>query len=87
MSKFTTADFKEKLEATMDFPALYMFKFIVTEDKKEQVERLFQGTELIVKPSSKGKYVSVTAKVMMPTSDRIIEVYQEAHKIEGLIAL
>lgn len=71
----------------MDFPALYMFKFIVTEDKKEQVERLFQGTELIVKPSSKGKYVSVTAKVMMPTSDRIIEVYQEAHKIEGLIAL
>ena len=87
MSKFTTADFKEKLEATMDFPALYMFKFIVTEDKKEQVEKLFQGTELIVKPSSKGKYVSVTAKVMMPTSDRIIEVYQEAHKIEGLIAL
>ena len=71
----------------MDFPALYMFKFIVTEDKKEQVEKLFQGTELIVKPSSKGKYVSVTAKVMMPTSDRIIEVYQEAHKIEGLIAL
>lgn len=87
MSKFTTEDFKEKLEATMDFPALYMFKFIVTEDKKEQVEKLFQGTELIVKPSSKGKYVSVTAKVMMPTSDRIIEVYQEAHKIEGLIAL
>ncbi|MHA7099425.1 DUF493 domain-containing protein [Roseivirga pacifica] len=87
MSKFTTDDFKEKLDATMDFPALYMFKFIVTEDKRPQVEALFSNTELKFKPSSKGKYVSVTAQVMMPNSERIIDIYKEAHKIEGLIAL
>lgn len=87
MSKFTTADFKEKLDDVHQFPALYMFKFIVTEDKLGEVRALFPQNELQLKPSSKGKYTSVTAKVMMPSSDRVIEIYQKASEIEGLIAL
>jgi len=87
MSDFTTAEFKKKLDDIHDFPTVYMFKFIVTEDKTEAVDKLFPMSELNYKPSSKGKYVSVTASVMMPSSDRVIQIYQEAKKIEGIIAL
>ncbi len=87
MSKFTTAEFKEKLDEVHDFPTVYMFKFIVTEDKKAEVQQLFPKHELTFKPSSKGKYISVTASVLMPSSDKVIEIYTEASKIDGLISL
>jgi len=87
MSKFTTEEFKQKLDEVHQFPTVYMFKFIVTEDKTAEVEGLFPKNELELKPSSKGKYVSVTAKVMMPSSDKVIQIYKEASQIKGLIAL
>lgn len=87
MSQFTTEDFKKKLDDIHDFPTIYMFKFIVTEEKKDEVKNLFPLSELDYKPSSKGKYTSVTAKVMMQSSDHVIEIYKEAKKIEGIIAL
>lgn len=87
MSQFITEEFKKKLDDVHDFPALYMFKFIVTEDKKGEVESLFPSSELEYKPSSKGKYTSVTAKVMMQSSDDVIAIYKKAQKIEGIIAL
>jgi len=87
MSKFTTQEFKEKLDDVHDFPTVFMFKFIVTEDRKNDVQALFPKHELVFKPSSKGKYISVTAKVMMPSSDKVIEVYKAASEIQGLISL
>lgn len=87
MSKFTTEEFKQKLEEVHDFPTVYMFKFIVTEDKKDQVQMLFPKHEMTLKPSSKGKYMSVTANVLMPSSDQVIEIYKQASQIEGLISL
>ncbi len=87
MSQFTTEEFKKKLDDIHDFPTLYMFKFIVTEDKKDEVKKLFPLNELSYKPSSKGKYTSVTAKVLMQSSDHVIEIYKQAQKIEGIIAL
>lgn len=87
MSKFTTAEFKQKLEEVHDFPTVYMFKFIVTEAKKAEVQALFPKHRLTLKPSSKGKYISVTAQVLMPSSDKVMEIYQQASKIEGVIAL
>ena len=83
----TTIEFQEKLDATHTFPTIYMFKFIVLEDKRKMVETLFSGHEVMSKPSSKGKYVSITAKPMMGSSESIIEIYKKAHKIEGIIAL
>lgn len=87
MSKYSTKEFKEKLEGTHKFPTLYMFKFIVPDPKKEEVKSLFPGHDVSFKPSSKGKYVSVTAKAMMSSSDAIIEVYEKASQIEGILAL
>lgn len=87
MSNFSENDFREKLEGTHKFPTLYMFKFIVPEARTQEVKALFPRNEVFVKASSKGKYVSVTAKTMMPSSDAVIEIYGKAHQIEGIIAL
>ncbi len=87
MNKFSTKEFKEKLEGAHKFPTLYMFKFIVPDAKKEEVKGLFPRNEVNFKPSSKGTYVSVTARVMMSSSDAVIEVYKKAYQIEGILAL
>jgi len=87
MEKFTTADFKAKLEDTHSFPVLYMYKFIVEESKQDEVKELFPGHDIKTKASSKGKYISVTVQSMMGSSDAIIDIYLRASKIEGIIAL
>lgn len=79
--------FKEKLEEVHTFPTLYMFKFIVPKDKYSEVEALFPKNDIAQKPSSSGKYISATIKVMMESSDHIVEIYQEAKKIEGIVSL
>lgn len=80
---------KEKLDQ-QEWPAVYMFKFIVPSDnhKIALVEALF-GEEAIVdlRSSKNGKYTSISAKEMMLSTDHIIQKYEEASKIEGLIAL
>lgn len=85
--KFDTDAFRKRLEETQDFPSLYMFKFIVPEAQKEEVEALFPLNEVTFKPSSKGNYTSVTAQVMVPNTEFVIDIYNKAHQIEGIIAL
>ncbi|MGY6742601.1 MAG: DUF493 domain-containing protein [Cecembia sp.] len=86
-STFDREAFKEKLEAQTSFPTLYMFKFIVLNGKEEQVASLLPNNKMTLKESSKGKYVSATIKAMMPNSEAILEVYERASKIEGVISL
>jgi putative lipoic acid-binding regulatory protein len=87
MEKYSTREFKEKLEEAHKFPTLYMFKFIVPDAKKEEVKALFPRNEVNFKPSSKGTYVSITVKAMMASSDAVIEIYKQASQIEGILAL
>ena len=85
--EFNTTSFKEKLEASGQFPMLYMFKFIVPNGKEQEVAALFPKNEIGLKASSGGKYVSTTIKSMMDSADQIIEIYEKASKIEGLISI
>ena len=78
---------KEHLDQHYAWPALYMFKFISPSEKVEEVEGIFPKNEVKRKASSGGKYISITVKAMMPSSDAIIEKYTQAHKIKGVIAL
>ncbi len=79
--------FKEKLEGQHSFPGIYKFKFIVTKDKVAEVEALLDGGDISLKPSSAGKYVSVTSNALMQNSDDIVDIYRQASEIEGCIAL
>ena len=90
MAKIDYTNLREKLEANHEWPRVYFFKFIVPSDNKKlaRVEALF-GVEAQVslKQSSKGNFVSVSAKELMLNADGIIERYEKAAEIEGLMAL
>ncbi len=81
------ANFREKLDTHYAWPALYTFKFIVPTGKEEEVKNLFPNHTSSEKLSKNGKYTSITINMMMPTSDAVIEVYQAASTIEGILAL
>jgi putative lipoic acid-binding regulatory protein len=85
--KLDFSSFREKLEYEYEWPSLYTFKFIVPRGQKEAVTGLFPKVEVSTKESSGGKYISITAKLMANSSDAIINVYEKAQNIKGLIAL
>jgi len=84
---FDKKAFKERLEAQTSFPTLYMFKFIVPNGSEAQVAGLLPNNKMTLKHSSKGTYVSATIKAMMPNSEAILDIYEKAAKIEGVISL
>ena len=80
-------NFREKLNNHYAWPTLYTFKFIVHTGTEEQLLKLFPNHVSSQKASKNGNYTSITYSMMMPSSDAVIEVYQTAATIEGIIAL
>jgi hypothetical protein len=86
-------DVLEKLKIQLEqqeWPDVYMFKFIVPNESEKvaQVTALFNNsTDIVMHPSKTGKYISVTAKELMIDVGSILEKYEEAALIGGLIAL
>ena len=87
MSDSKEKDFKELLDNQYTWPADYLFKFIVTNEYKKELTAVFKGHKVIEKPSSKGKYISVTGRMMMHSADEVMATYEEAAKIETVISL
>ncbi len=79
--------FQEKLDRAYVWPSLYVFKFIVPQHKVQEVKGLFPNHISTEKPSEKGKYISITFNMMMPSSDAVVEVYLKVKHVEGIIAL
>ncbi|WP_026778198.1 DUF493 family protein [Polaribacter sp. Hel_I_88] len=82
---------KGQLEDTTDFPADYMYKFIVPTDGNQlaEVESLFdnKGAVITTKNSKTGKYVSITIVLKLNSADEIISYYTKVEKIKGIISL
>lgn len=82
---------KVELDNSNDWPALYLFKFIVPTDKEkiEQVELAFDcmGAVINTTKSKTGKYTSVSVNVQMKGSQEIIDKYIELSTIEGIVSL
>jgi uncharacterized protein len=82
--------FKEKLQETMTFPTVYMFKLIVPSENRTiaLVENLFgEDADIHSIQSGKGKYTSITAKQVVIDVDEIIAIYKKANAISGVIFL
>lgn len=80
---------KVQLES-MDFPQVYFFKFIVPNenDNIAKVSALYASdTQIQMKTSSSGKFISVSAKQVMLSVDDVIYIYHKASTIEGIISL
>ena len=79
--------FRDKLDQHYAWPSLYLFKFIVPTGKEEEVKKLFPMHNTVEKLSKRGNYTSITVQMMMPSSQAVISIYEQASLIEGLIAL
>lgn len=79
--------FREKLDNHYAWPSLYTFKFIVPKGQEEQVRELFPMHKPSERTSKNGNYTSFTIQTMMPSTAAVIEVYQNAATIGGIIAL
>ena len=82
---------KESLDLSTEFPAEYLFKFIVptTKNQLNEVKQVFDmsGAVIRTKNSKTNKYVSISISIKMLSSDAIIEKYKEVTEIEGIISL
>lgn len=79
--------FKTLLDEQTEWPSEYTFKFIAPADELENLKAVFGQHEVSVRPSSKGNYASVTARMEMHSSDEVIAVYQDAARIPGVVSL
>jgi putative lipoic acid-binding regulatory protein len=90
MSEDKFAELKKKLDETVTYPSVYMFKFILPADNRTiaLVENMFgEGAEIYTKESGKGKYISITVKEVMMNTDEIIVIYKRAGDIPGVMLL
>jgi len=82
---------KNQLETDTSWPSIYLYKFIVPAslEKIAEIEVIFDGTnaEIKTRDSSKGKYTSLSIKVIMDSPDAVIQKYIEVSKVEGVISL
>jgi putative lipoic acid-binding regulatory protein len=78
------------LEQNNTFPMVYWFKIIVPDNlqKIARVEHLFsEDAEIERKSSSKGNYLSISAKQVVLNAEEVLIVYKKASEIEGAIIL
>jgi putative lipoic acid-binding regulatory protein len=81
------AKHKALLDQEYQWPADYLFKFIVPVQKEGEVRALFPRHEPQVRESKLGNYVSLTVLFRADSSDLVLAIYERAAQIEGLIAL
>jgi len=84
---------RKRLKKTSDWPAPYLYKFIVPTSDQSNLEQLISifdnlGAVISTKQSSKGKYTSVSIYVTLNSPDIVIEKYKEVgENIENVISL
>jgi uncharacterized protein len=72
------------------WPQVYYFKFIVPNDNEKiiAVKRLFTDPSKITYKTSRDiRFIGISCKEIMPDPDSVISVYEEASRVDGLIAL
>jgi uncharacterized protein len=83
-------ELRKKLSESMQFPSVYMYKFICKSNNKviALVENMFdEDSEILQRPSAKGNYYSITVKRVVMDVEEIVAIYKKAGEIEGVIIL
>lgn len=80
---------KVKLEEE-NWPQLYLFKFISPSDSQKiaKVTSLFENdNNIVIRASRNGNYTSISVKEVMTSAGSVIDIYEKAAKIDGVIVL
>lgn len=81
---------RQNLDKVHEWPSVYMFKFIFEPeaDRLAAVVELFPAeSEILRKYSSGGKYLSLTVKEVMMNAEDVVQRYDRAASIPGVIVL
>ncbi len=81
---------KQQLDDQTEFPSVYLFKFIIPNDNQKLalVEALFgPEAQVSIRNSRNDKYLSISAKELMLNAESVIQRYEKASTIEGIISL
>jgi len=82
---------KQELTDSTQWPAEYLYKFIVPSDteKVQQVENAFNSMGAVIETtqSKTGKYTSISINVRMKDPQSVIDKYIQLSGIEGIISL
>ena len=80
----------DQLKKDGPWPKIYLFKFIIPNDNQKLAltEGIFgPEAQVSINASRTGKYLSVSAKEVMVSPEEVVERYEKATKMEGLISL
>lgn len=84
----TPSTFQALLDQQHQWPCVYTFKFIVPRDSANQLLTVFASSPgLSVRESKKGSYLSITAELIMPSSESVMAVYEAVAEIKGIVCL
>ncbi len=85
------ADNLVRLHALIDighkWPGDYLFKFIVPKEKLDELESHFAGLAYQTRPSTNGRFVSLTYTGHFQSSDQVVAIYERVFSIEGIVSL
>jgi len=79
--------FQALLDDQNDWPGEYLFKFIVPRSGLDEITALFGDSQFSVRASRRGNYVSVSARIVVASSDEVVAIYLAAGEVEGVISL
>lgn len=79
--------FRNQLDREYTWPADYLFKFIVPIEQESEILKIFEGFPISTKYSKNKNYVSITATVLINSSEEIIKIYEDAYVVKGIISL
>ena len=79
--------FRDLLDAQNEWPSEYLFKFIAPSARVEDLKAVFGDHPITIRSSSRGNYLSVTARMMMVSSNDVIRIYEAAGRIDGVVSL
>lgn len=80
--------FRQLLEDGHTWPCFYDFKFIVPSGQLSILKALFEeNVEFKERPSSEGKYTSLSVRAFLQSPEEVIEIYQKVSVIKGIISL
>lgn len=79
--------FMQALDDHHQWPCPYIYKFILPTGNLPQFTSLFPDADVKTRISKKGKYTSVTMVSTMGSAKEVMQVYEKAATVPGLMSL
>ncbi len=80
-------NFKQLLEEHHQFPHHFEFRFIVPSEHLEDFKLLVGECDISIRDSKNGKYLGLSFKILVLSSDEVVALYEKFSRVKGVIAL